>query len=99
MLDFKSLWDKSGLRGVRRPPGREIHGRYVAAFANADGGTLVLGVEDDGTPRGMATRRGRRGFPCGAQRRLRPAVKVSKPSGPLDGKQLFVVQVALPPKL
>jgi len=25
---------------------------YVAAFANADGGTLVLGVENDGTVTG-----------------------------------------------
>ena len=53
-FDRKSLWH--GPEGQRRPRDRrEVRDQiaaYVAAFANADGGTLVLGVEDDGTPTG-----------------------------------------------
>ena len=33
---------------------RDEIAQYVAAFANADGGTLVLGAEDDGTVTGHA---------------------------------------------
>lgn len=53
-FDRKSLWH--GPTGRRLPRDRrEVRdeiAEYVAAFANADGGTLVLGVEDDGTPTG-----------------------------------------------
>lgn len=53
-LEFKSLWDQTP--GQRRPLGRhdvrDMIAKHVAAFANADGGALVLGVEDDGTPSG-----------------------------------------------
>lgn len=49
-FDRKSLWH--GRPGRKRPRGRrEVRDQiteYVAAFANADGGTLVMGVEDDG---------------------------------------------------
>ncbi|OGP59301.1 MAG: hypothetical protein A2V67_15690 [Deltaproteobacteria bacterium RBG_13_61_14] len=50
----KSLWDRSGpTPKVRdRSTVREEIAEYLAAFANADGGLLVLGVEDDGTPTG-----------------------------------------------
>jgi len=53
-LERKSLWE--GLPGNKRPRDRrqvrdEI-AEQVAAFANADGGTLILGVEDDGTVSG-----------------------------------------------
>jgi ATP-dependent DNA helicase RecG len=53
-FDRKSLWH--GPADQRRPRDRrqvrDQIARYVAAFANADGGTLVLGVEDDGAPSG-----------------------------------------------
>lgn len=54
VLDFKSLWDKatSPPRVVDRRAVRDWIAEYVAAFANADGGTLVLGVDDDGAPSG-----------------------------------------------
>ena len=52
--DRKSLWDRSGpTPKVRdRSTVREEIAEYLAAFANADGGLLILGVEDDGTPTG-----------------------------------------------
>jgi len=53
-FDRKSLWhgpvDRRRTRGRREV--RDEIAEYVAAFANADGGVLVLGVEDDGTPSG-----------------------------------------------
>jgi ATP-dependent DNA helicase RecG len=98
VLDFKSLWDKSG-----SPPGvvdrravRDWIAEYVAAFANADGGTLVLGVDDDGTPSGH-------GYPEEAvveflavpERRLRPAVRCQTQRAVLDGRELLVLQVGI----
>lgn len=53
-LEFKSAWDRSG--GQAKPlPRRVIRDKIaevVAAFANADGGVLLVGVEDDGAPSG-----------------------------------------------
>ena len=53
-FDRKSLWDQppEGRRPRSRRAVRDQIAEYVAAFANADGGTLVLGGEDDGTPTG-----------------------------------------------
>ena len=53
-FDRKSLFE--GPEGAKRSRGRrEVRdqvARYVAAFANAEGGVLVLGIEDDGTVTG-----------------------------------------------
>lgn len=53
-LEFKSAWDRSG--GQRKPLARRVLrdriAEVVAAFANADGGVLLVGVEDDGRPSG-----------------------------------------------
>ncbi len=53
-IEFKSLWDlKDGQKKARnRRDVRDQIAEYVAAFANADGGTLLLGIDDDGTPSG-----------------------------------------------
>jgi ATP-dependent DNA helicase RecG len=53
-LESKSLWDLStgSRRTLDRRKARDLVAEYVAAFANADGGTLILGVEDDGTSTG-----------------------------------------------
>ena len=53
-FDRKSLWEQppEGRKPRNRRAVRDQLAKYVAAFANADGGTLVLGVEDDGTPTG-----------------------------------------------
>ncbi len=53
-FDRKSLFE--GPEGRKKARGRrEVRDQiaeYVAAFANAEGGVLLLGVEDDGTPTG-----------------------------------------------
>ncbi len=53
-FERKSLWHGApGRRTTRdRRKVRDEIAEYVAAFANADGGILVMGVEDDGTPTG-----------------------------------------------
>ena len=50
-LDFKSLWDQSGSspKVRKRVEVRKQIAEYVAAFANAEGGVLILGVESDGS--------------------------------------------------
>lgn len=50
----KSLWDRKGAtpKPLDRRKIRDLVAEYVAAFANADGGVLVLGAENDGTPTG-----------------------------------------------
>ncbi|MBI5627686.1 MAG: ATP-binding protein, partial [Candidatus Rokubacteria bacterium] len=100
-LEFKSLWDQSvgSRRTLDRRKARDFVAEYVAAFANADGGTLLLGVEDDGTPSGH-------GYPAEAaadllavpERRLRPAVRCHTQRATLDGHEVFVVQVPIAPE-
>jgi ATP-dependent DNA helicase RecG len=53
-FERKSLFEgpPGGKRQRDRRAVRDQVAEYVAAFANADGGTLVLGVEDDGTVTG-----------------------------------------------
>ena len=55
-FDRKSMF--KGPPGAKKPRGRrevrEQVAEYVAAFANADGGVLVLGIEDDRTVTGHA---------------------------------------------
>ena len=53
-LEFKSAWDRSGdtPKQVRRRAVRDAIAESVAAFANSDGGLLLIGVEDDGRPTG-----------------------------------------------
>ncbi|MFH2000465.1 MAG: ATP-binding protein [Planctomycetota bacterium] len=53
-FERKSLWHgpPEHRRPRKRSEVRDQIAEYVSAFANADGGTLVLGVEDNGTPTG-----------------------------------------------
>lgn len=97
-LDFKSLWDRDvePRRVVERRKVRDWIAEYAAAFANADGGTLVLGVDDDGTPSGH-------GYPAEAideflavpEKRLRPAVPCRAGRVELDGHELVVLEVPM----
>jgi ATP-dependent DNA helicase RecG len=97
-LDFKSLWDRavSPPRPVDRRAVRDWIAEYVAAFANADGGTLVLGVDDDGMPSGH-------GYPeevivdflAVPERRLRPSVRCRSLRAVLDDKELLVLQIGI----
>ncbi len=55
-VEFKSAWDRTAARP--RPLGRRALrdkiADVIAGFANADGGLLLVGVDDDGTPTGHA---------------------------------------------
>ena len=99
-LEFKSLWDLAGgtRKVIDRRAVRDMIAEGVAAFANADGGTLLLGVDDDGMPTGH-------GYPEEAvaeflavpERRLRPAVAIRHQRGTLDGTEIIVIQVRIEP--
>lgn len=100
-FDRKSLFE--GPRARRQPRDRKTVrdqiAAYVAAFANADGGTLVLGVEDDGTITGQA-------YPPKAidemlqapEKRLRPAIRGTGSVVELDGHKLLVFHVPPSPR-
>lgn len=99
-FDRKSLFE--GPPGHKKPRHRkdvrDQIAEYVAAFANADGGLLVLGAEDDGPLTGHA-------YPPDvvdqmlvvSQQRLKPA----QPAGrrvTLDGQDLLVFEVTPAPR-
>ena len=100
-LEFKSLWDLAGgtRKVIDRRAVRDRIAECVAAFANADGGTLLLGVDNDGTPSGH-------GYPEEAiaeflavpQRRLRPSVAIRHQRSMLDGNEILVIQVNIQPE-
>jgi len=94
-FDRKSVWDgprqRPKTRGRREV--RDEIATYVAAFANADGGTLVLGVEDDGTVTGH-------GYPEEAVTQMlrTPAERLTPPQAAgrretLRGHELLVFEV------
>ena len=100
-LEFKSLWDLEGgtVRTIERRVVRDWIAEYVAAFANADGGTIILGANDDGKPSGY-------GYPEEAvqeflsvpERRLRPPVNVQTQRINIDEKPLIIIQVPMHPE-
>ncbi|MBK9385765.1 MAG: putative DNA binding domain-containing protein [Planctomycetes bacterium] len=100
-LEFKSLWqrDEDSKRVLDRRTVRDWVAEVAAAFANADGGTLVLGVDDDGTPSGH-------GYPEEAileffatpERRLRPSLRCRGQRVELDGHQLLLIEVPMCPE-
>lgn len=105
-LEFKSLWDLSGdnRKTLDRRQVRDFITEYVAAFANADGGTLILGVDDDGTPSGhgyppeevkrfLETPRARLRMPPSGGEAVSVTTQVTK----LDGHELIVFQVSASP--
>jgi len=97
-LEFKSLWDLSGSapKTVSRQAVRDWIAEYAAAFANAEGGMLVLGVDDEGEPSGH-------GYPDKAvedfiavpQQRLRPPISVRSQRIRLEKHELIVIEVAM----
>jgi len=100
-LEFKSLWNLTGenRKVIDRRTVRDTIAQYIAAFANADGGTLLLGVDNDGSPTGH-------GYPEEAiteflavpERRLRPAVAIRHQRSTLGGKEIVVIQVNIEPE-
>ncbi len=97
-LDFKSLWDRRTTppKVLERRQVRDLIAEHVAAFANADGGTLVLGVDDDGTPSGHGYREEAiRGFLEVVDARLRPALTVDVQRSRVDVHELLVFEVPM----
>jgi ATP-dependent DNA helicase RecG len=95
-LEFKSMWDQESEtpRTLKRPQVRDTIADYVAAFANADGGLLVLGVEDDGRPTGHRYPDDAvRDFMAVPERRLRPAVRCRVDRLRIGGSELLVFDV------
>lgn len=100
-LEFKSLWDRgtSPPATLDRRAARDFVAEVIAAFANADGGVLVLGVDDDGVPTGH-------GYPEDAiadilavpERRLRPSVRCRTQRLRLDGQEVLVLEVRFAPE-
>ncbi len=99
-LEFKSLWDQSRdpPRPLDRRKTRDFVAKNVAAFANADGGTLLLGVEDNGTPSGH-------GYPeevldklfTVPEQRLRPSVRCVVQRIFINRKEILIFQVPSAP--
>ena len=100
-LEFKSLWDRgaSKHKALDRRKVRDQIAEYVAAFANADGGTLLLGVEDDGTPSGHAyPEEAIDGFFAVPGQRLRAAVPCRTGRVTLDGHEVLVFEIPMTPE-
>jgi len=95
-FDRTSCIDRSG-RCPKRRPAREV-ARDVAealtAMANADGGMLVLGIEDDGTPTGVNYPPDRLDVIIRAPQRLvHPPLKAHYQWVDLDDVQILVFKV------
>ena len=95
-LDRKSLWDQrpGERRLLERRIVRDYIAKYVAAFANAEGGDLILGAEDDGTPTGHAyPEEAVQDFFLVPQRRLEPPVRVRTQRAQIDGHEILLIHV------
>ena len=100
-LEFKSLWNRDRVppRPLPRRKARDLAAQSVAAFANADGGTLLLGVVDDGEPTGHA-------YPETAveallatpERRLQPPVRCRVQRLNIDGHEVLLLDVPMAPE-
>jgi ATP-dependent DNA helicase RecG len=97
-LEFKSVWDRSGKtpKQLPRRTVRDTIAEVVGAFANADGGTLVIGVEDDGSPTGHPyPEEAVVQFLAVPERRLRPGVRTSVQRCRIGNAELLVFEVPL----
>mgnify|MGYP005836619841 CR=1 FL=1 len=95
-FDRKSCIDRSG----KRPKRRDVRAvawdvaETLAAMANSDGGTLALGIEDDGTPTGVNYPEDRLDVILGAPQRLvTPPLKVHHRRVALEAVQVLVFEV------
>lgn len=99
-FERKSLWHGPEGRKIprNRKEVRDQVAEYAAAFANADGGVLILGMEDDGTLTGH-------GYPSDAVEDMLqvPDVRLSPPQAPgwrqtVEGVELLVFSWSPAPK-
>ena len=100
-LEFKSAWDRSGERP--KPLGRRLLrdkiAEVLAAFANADGGVLLVGVDDDGTPSGH-------GYPDAAvesllavpKQRLRDEIPCRTARCRIEDREILVFETLIAPE-
>lgn len=96
-LEFKSLWERSGPnpRPLDRRKVRDLIAEYVAAFANSDGGTLLLGVEDDGIPTGHAyPEKAIEEFFSVPLRRLRPSTECRTQRTAIRNQEILIFEVS-----
>ncbi|MDE2983961.1 MAG: putative DNA binding domain-containing protein [Gemmatimonadota bacterium] len=94
--EFKSAWDRSAgsPRKLNWKTLRDKIADAVAAFANADGGLLFVGVEDDGRPSGHGySDKHVEGLLAVPDSRLRPGVRCRTARVEIDGKEVLVFDV------
>ena len=100
-VEFKSAWDRGSRppKRLRRRALRDKIADVVAGFANADGGLLLVGVDDDGTPTGHGySERDVAAFFEVPRRRLNPATDCRTASLGLDGHEILAFQVPIAPE-
>ena len=100
-VEFKSAWDRGST--PRRPLGRRALrdkiADVVAAFANAGGGLLLVGVDDDGTANGHGyPDHVVDGFFAVPGRRLTPAVACRTARLPFDCHEILAFEVPMSPE-
>ncbi len=100
-VEFKSAWDRgsSSPKRLRRRALRDKIADVVAAFANADGGLLLVGVNDDGSVSGHGySERDVAAFFEVPSRRLTPAPDCRTARFTLDGHEILAFQVPISPE-
>jgi ATP-dependent DNA helicase RecG len=101
-FERKSCYDRSG-GGLKRRPARDVArdiAETLAAMANADGGTVVVGMEDDGTPTGVEYPPDRLDLLLGAPQRLvTPPLKVHHQWVSISGAEVLMLEVDWSPEV
>lgn len=100
-VEFKSAWDRDSTppKPLGRRPLRDKIADAVAAFANADGGLLLVGVDDDGTPTGHGySDEHVDQFFAVPRRRLAPAVDCRTERLALDCHEILAFEVPMAPE-
>jgi len=97
-----SCYDRSGKRPKRRETrsvSRDV-AETLAAMTNADGGTLVLGIENDGTPTGVDYPNDRLEVILRAtERNIRPPIKTHSQWVKVDNVKVLVFEVDWSPEV
>lgn len=99
--EFKSTWDRSSdsPKKLDWKRMRDKIAEVIAAFANADGGMLFVGVEDDGNPTGHGySDEAVEGLLAGPESRLQPRIRYDTGRFDIDGCEVLVFEVLQAPK-